>query len=1214
MSVRLIIGKAGSGKTRRCFRAIVDACARDPLGPPIYWIVPKQATFQAERELTCAPELGGFARARVLSFDLLGEEILAECGGAAVPEVTAEGRQMILGHLLRKHQKDLRFFAHSARQPGLAARLDSTFADFERNGRTTEDMAALLYDLERAGVGAKDEGDGATEAAETTPAPGGPASAGLSSPRSEIPPELRALHAKFSDLRLLYDAYSAYLGQERLDRHRRLEQVLTCIATSGRLRGSTAYIDAFGQFTEFELRVIAALGKACRAVEVTLTMDPASPLLANPHLNPEDLSPFHSVEETYRRLRATLARENVPIEGPIVLPDVHRFRTDALSLVERDVVRRLAIHRDVEAAEIEMIQAEHRRAEVDAVARRIRELCTAGGVRLRETAVLLRDLDDYHELIAASFREHDIAYFVDRRRAVAHHPLLGFLRGVLQVVQQGWPHDGVMSILKSGLTGLTNPEADELENYVLAHRIRGAGVWTQRDSWAFARRMLGAEDEDPREIAQAARVDALRRKLVGPIQPLVKALAGEGLTLRRIVLAVFDLFDRFQVPQAVARWMAAAQDEGRFEQRDEHAQAWKTLVELLDQMVELLGDEPATLADFVEIYEAGVESFELAITPPTLDQVLVGQVDRTRTPDLKVVVVMGLNEGVFPKLPREDTVLSDAERRELRTRRLDVDPDTHRKLLDENLLGYTAFTRASERLILTRALAADGGKPLGPSRFWDRFLELFPKLKARIVNVAGESENKLGTIGTPRQLITTLMEWVRGLGAEKRPEATQPDQSAIRDPQSAIPHDSFRALYHWIATRDTDGSSIDVMRFRAWRALQYANGAKLSRPVVRQLFGDALHASVTRIETFAACGFKHFARFGLDLRPRDEEEAVSPLDLGNVFHHVLEKIVRLLVERNQGWPDLPITERERLIHETAQQVGKELKGEILLSSARNRYLLQRIEATLGRVTAAQDAAARRGNFTPAYAELTFGPATGADLPAMEIPTPAGHRLILSGKIDRVDVTADRSAFAVIDYKLSGKPLSLANVYHGLSLQLLTYLLVLRENGEKLAGRKLTPAAALYVKLLRDLEDVGHPSEVDPAEDPARLDLREKPRGLLHANYVRHLDTAMGPGVKSDVVAAHEKKEGGYSASGSDVAEAAEFEALIDHVRNVLARMTDQLLGGHIEISPYNMRKNTPCPYCAFRPLCRFDPSMNKYTHLTVLSRADVLKRVVEERK
>ncbi|HSI36436.1 MAG TPA: PD-(D/E)XK nuclease family protein, partial [Tepidisphaeraceae bacterium] len=1077
---------------------------------------------------------------------------------------------------------------------------------------TSDDMAALVHDLERAGVG--------RQKSEAEEARDGDPSA-IRDPQSEIAPELRALHAKFSDLRLLYDAYSAYLGQERLDRHRRLEQVLTCIATSGRLRGATAYIDAFGQFTEFELRVIAALGKACRTVEVTLTIDPASPLLANPHLNPEDLSPFHSVEDTYRRLWATLAREGVAVDGPIVLRDVHRFRTEALQLVERDVVRRLAIHRDVEAREIEMIQAEHRRAEVDAVARRIRELCTSGGVRLREIAVLLRDLEEYHELIAASFREHDIAYFVDRRRAVAHHPLLGFLRGVLQVVQQGWPHDGAMSILKSGLTGLTDAEADELENYVLAHRIRGGGVWTQSAPWGFARRMLGAEDEDPREIAQAARVDALRRKVVGPIQPLVKALAGDGLTLRRIVLAVFDLFDRFQAPEAVAKWMAAAQDEGRFEQRDEHAQAWKTLVELLDQMVELLGDEPATLADFVDIYEAGVESFELALTPPTLDQVLVGQVDRTRTPDLKVVIVMGLNEGVFPKMPREDTVLSDAERRELRTRRLDVDPDTHRKLLDENLLGYTAFTRASERLILTRALAGDGGKPLGPSRFWDRFLELFPKLKGRVVNVAGEGENKLEAVGTPRQLITTLMEWVRGLGAVARPQATSSEtnpQSEIRDPQSQhsalSTQESFRALYHWLATRDTDGSSIDVMRFRAWRALQYANGAKLSKAVVRELFGDALHASVTRIETFAACGFKHFARFGLDLRERDEEEAVSPLDLGNVFHHVLEKIVRVLVERKQGWPDLPVAERERLIHEMAQQVGKELKGEILLSSARNRYLLQRIEATLGRVAAAQDAAARRGNFAPAYAELTFGPATGADLPAMEIPTPGGHRLVLSGKIDRVDVTADQSAFAVIDYKLSGKPLSLANVYHGLSLQLLTYLLVLRENGEKLAGRKLTPAAALYVKLLRDLEDVGHPSEVDPDEDPARLDLREKPRGLLHANYVRHLDTAMGPGVKSDVVAAHEKKEGGYSASGSDVAEEAEFEALIDHVRDVLARMTDQLLGGHIEISPYYMRKVTPCPYCEFRSLCRFDPSMNKYTHLNVLSRAEVLKRVVEERK
>src|SRR5436305_3205708 len=194
-----------------------------------------------ERRLTCASGLGGFCRARVLSFDTLGEEILEECGGAAVPEVTALGRQMILGRLLRKHQPRLRFFAQAARQTGLAAKLDATFAEFERNGRDSADLAALL--------------DGLSSIVARTG-------------------EQQALHDKVHDLKLIYDAYTAYLGQERLDRHRRLEQVLECMSQSRSFKGAKVFVDGFSGFTEYERQVLAQLAKVCDEVEVMLLMDP----------------------------------------------------------------------------------------------------------------------------------------------------------------------------------------------------------------------------------------------------------------------------------------------------------------------------------------------------------------------------------------------------------------------------------------------------------------------------------------------------------------------------------------------------------------------------------------------------------------------------------------------------------------------------------------------------------------------------------------------------------------------------------------------------------------------------------------------------------------------------------------------------------------------------------------------------------------------------
>jgi ATP-dependent helicase/nuclease subunit B len=1162
MAVRLVVGRAGSGKTRRCLDAVVAAVRADPLGPPVYWVVPKQATFMTERALTCAPGVGGFVRARVVSFEALGEEILAECGGAAVPEVTALGRQMILGHLLRKHQKELRYFAQAARQSGLASKLDATFADFERNGRDAADLAALEADLAHV---------------------------------AQRTGQQQSLADKVHDLRLIYGAYSAYLGQERLDRHRRLAQVLACVAGSRSLRGATVYVDGFATFTEYERRVIAQLGKACRSVEVMLLMDDRSPLLANPHVVPNEVGWFHPTEQAYRQLWFTLAEEGTPVDGTVVLPRAERFRAPALAEVERQLQWRLSISQ-LKPDGIEMVEATTRRAEVDAVARRIRQLWREG-VRLRDIAVLVRDLEPYHELISASFREHEIEYFVDRRRQVGHHPLVQFLRAALSVAQSAWPHDAVMTILKSGLSGLKDEDADDLENYVLEHRIRGT-VWTQPEPWDYARAMLAPEDEAGRRAtARALRIDALRRQMVGRLTPFVKKVSADGLTLRAVVVAVFELFKAFGVERRLTEWMAEAHAQRRLEQRDEHGQVWKNLVDLFDQMVELLGDEPATLADFVEIVEAGLEQFDLALAPPTTDEVLVGQVDRTRCPgDLRACIVMGLNEGVFPRMPSEDSVLSDAERRELRERDVEVDADTPRRLLDENLLGYIALTRAGERLILTRSKTDAGGKELGASQYWRRVRELFPKTEVREV---GDAQGLEG-IGTPRQLVVRLMEWVRGGEGEGSGAKSQ-------EPGEAADGAAYAALYQWLATHPAGGDSVDTMRFRAWRALSYGNQAKLSRELAGRLFPSPLHASVTRIESFAACPFKHFARYGLELRPREDEDGVSALDLGNVYHHVLEHVVASMLERKQRWQDVPAEERAALIHAVAQDVGQRLRGEILLSSARNRFMLQRIEETLAEVTAGQAAAARRGAFAPAFAELTFG-GSGGELPGLEIVTPHHKAVVLQGKIDRVDVCAEEAAVAVIDYKLSGNALQLDRVYHGLSLQLLTYLLVLRENGERLTGGKLTPAAAFYVKLLRQLEDVKHPDE---CADPEVADLREKPRGIFDGSHLKYLDCQCTQG-PSQVVNAYVKGDGSHGNKGrSDAAETAEFAALIDHVRARIGELADGILEGRVELHPFMIRGQSPCPRCEFRPVCRFDAGLNRYHHLDGIGREEVLRRVVQ---
>ncbi|HEY8667521.1 MAG TPA: hypothetical protein VIL86_12700, partial [Tepidisphaeraceae bacterium] len=524
MAVRFVIGRAGSGKTRRCLDALVAEMRARPLGPALFWLLPRQATFQAERALTV--QMGAFCRARVVSFDTLGDAILGECGGNAIPQITALGRQMILGHLLRRHEGELQFFKGVARQVGLAVKLDATIAEFERCGKNAADLAALLHDM-REGA----------------------------SPAEEQP-----LVAKLADIHLLYAAYTKYLGQDWLDPRRRLEQVLEHLPACSLIRNATIFVDGFLDFSHDERAMLAGLGGACALMEITVLMDPASRLLDTPDLIPDERGLFHRTEETYRKLFFALRERDVEMQEPLRLTGIRRFGAEVLARVEAEENEEAEAEEKLaggDEAGLVFIEAPSPREEVDAAARRIRELMRAGS-RLRDIVVLVRDLDSYHELIEASFHEHDIPFFADRRRTGAHHPLLQLIRAVFLIARHHWPHDAVMALLKSELVGLSLAEADEVENYVLEHRIRGAG-WGQKEPWHYRRTLGREEDLPPPQLEQAERVDGLRRRVIDKLRPFLAELAAsETMPVRQVVLALYGLLKELDVPRTIAGWMEEA--------------------------------------------------------------------------------------------------------------------------------------------------------------------------------------------------------------------------------------------------------------------------------------------------------------------------------------------------------------------------------------------------------------------------------------------------------------------------------------------------------------------------------------------------------------------------------------------------------------------------------------------------------------------------------
>jgi ATP-dependent helicase/nuclease subunit B len=1191
MAVNFVIGRAGSGKTRHCARRIAHALAKQPLGSRIYWLLPKQATFIAERELACGMGLPGFCRARVMSFEQFAVDVFNDCGGSSIPQITPMGRQMALGHLLRKHEKELRFFRSVARQPGLAAELDATLAELERCGRDPGDILNALKNGDR---------------------PAGDA-------------ETIALLDKLTDLDLLSTLYGEFLGQDRLDQHRRLDEVLKSIGTCSFMADAAFYVDGFSEFTDFERKMLVGIGKSAASLDITLTIDPASPTVRNPLAPPSEMSVFHRTEQTYRRLRSAFAAANVPVDVAL-LGDPARFKSPAIGAIEKFAFAPVAGVADAgnagvsdpgySAVGLTLLEAPSRAAEVNAAAREIARLVAEEKLRYRDIAVMVRSTEPYLGLIDAAFAEHRIPWFADRRRLAGHHPLLQLMRAVFQIVRFDWPHDAVMAMLKGGLAGVDAASADEIENYCLRFGLVGS-AWTSPEPWRYQQRLLKPEDAEDSAIPASAdntSIDALRRRLVAAIEPFAAALAEPDLTVRRIASGTFACLERLGARQELQRWMESATAAGKIEQAGEHEQVWAELVELFEQMVELLGDEPMRVDDFVVVLESGLAQFDLALAPATVDQVLIGQVDRTHAPAIKACLVLGLSNGEFPAVVRDPTVLSDRERRSLSKQQIELSPDTHRKQLDESFLGYLAFTRASQFLWVSRPTSIVG-REAAPSRFWDRLRGLFPKLPIHLAPDPGHVH--ADAIATPRQLITGVMRWAReqaaaeyfsspGIPGEGRGGGLPHlERSPLPNPppeyqgRGYIGDSIWPALYSLLASHPPADDAIDVMRFRAWKALGYDNSARISGATADRLFPQPLAASVTQLESFAACPFQHFVKFGLRLQPRFDRQ-VGGRELSGAYRDLLNRLIGSAISRVSEGGMRAITSKQ--VRVEAERLTRHLAQELFTGNGRNAYLLRTIEREMLRIVAAQQAAMARGEFQPAHVAVTFG--HGGRFKPIRITTPRGAKTQVHGRIDRLDVAGEN--VVAVDYRLRPQALSVEQAYHGLSLRLLAHLLAIDASFPPDEEAEHRAVAALELPLLRSFKPVDDPSEAPGPDDPEFL-LAQPPRGLVAIGAASEFDSNWTAG-RSDILGANIKKDGTLGLKGI-LLEEDQLTDLLRFAWRKIGELADEVLAGRIDIHPYRLRNRSPCVQCEFKSVCRFDLGINRYRSLPATDADEIWEKI-----
>ena len=1155
MSVRFLLGKSGTGKTSFILDEIRGKLAENPEGNPIIYLVPDQMTFLSEYKLIKTPGLAGMIRTQVFSFSRLAWRVLQETGGMSRIHLDSVGVSMLIRKIIVEKKEELNVFRRSADKQGFVAQIEQVLTEFKRYCIKPDELHHYLGE-----ASAKDS----------------------------------AIQDKLHDLELIYQSFEDELMGKYLHSEDYFKLLIEQMEDSAYMNNAEIYIDGFYSLTPQELLIIEEMMKRGCQITVALTLDHSyrqSP--------PDNLELFRQTGTTYYQIYQIAMRLGISVEQDILLTETIRFNENlALKHLEQNFAIR-PVQPYEQQANITISQAVNRRAEVEGVARTVLKLVRDDEYRFRDIAILVRNSEAYRDILQTVFRDYRIPLFIDAKQTMLHHPLIELIRSTLEILITNWRYEPVFRAIKTELLfpldshhDFMREKVDRLENYVLSRGIKGQR-WTAKDRWTY-RRFRGLELDERSQTDKERQVEdelnELKQQFTEPILKLSRRMK-RAETARELAEALYLYLEELHVPEQLDKLRMAAEKKGDLVLAREHEQSWNAVVDLLDQFVELLSEEKISLKSFMSIIESGLESLHFSLVPQAMDQVIVANLDLSRLDDVKAAFVIGLNDGVLPGKTVDEGIISDQEREALLTGGLELAPSSKVRLLDEEFTAYKAFSTASHALFLSYPLADEEGKSLLPSPYLKRVRDVIPTINGNFYTNDPSDLSPEDQADFPVNIDVALSYLTAQLQLKKR---NYPIHELWWDVYNTLMNDE-------LVKQETT---------RILSSLFYENKAKrLSTETTKQLYGEDILASVSRMEMFNGCPFSHFAAHGLKLRERQIFRLDAP-DIGEMFHGALKMISDYLNENQISWTSLTKQQCVVLAQKAVAMLAPKLQNQILLSSNRHHYLKRKLENVISRATAVLSEQAKWSGFAPVGLELGFG--KNGTLPPLSFTLQNGAKMELMGRIDRVDKAEDGNEIflRVLDYKSSEKDLNLTEVYYGLALQMLTYLDIVVTHSKVLVGTEATPAGVLYFHVHNPVVKSKGMLSVDQIEEEIFKDFKMKGLVLGDNQVIQLMDQSLEIGVssKSNIIPASLKKDGTLSAT-SKIASHEEFSLLQKHVRHIYEDAGNKMVEGDVGIAPYKLKDRTPCTFCSFKSVCQFDQALeeNQYRNLADKKQKEVLE-------
>ncbi len=971
--------------------------------------------------------------------------------------------------------------------------------------------------------------------------------------------EDKYLLSKLNDINLIYNLYEENLKNNYIDEDDILTMLSSKIEQSEMFKDSTIYIDEFAGFTKQEYTLITYILKIANEVNITVCAEEQK------EYTTPDTDIFYSNKQTAQRLIKCANDANVEILEPIRLEHINRFKNNELKHLEKNIYNIKYDKYNKQNEYIKLFLATNPYSEVEHVAKNIIKLVRDEKMRYRDIAIITKNVNTYSSLIKAIFEKYKIPVFIDEERDLSQNILVKYILSILDIFSNNWSYESMFNYIKTGFLKIDKNDIFELENYCIKYGIKGK-KWYEED-WKYG------TDE------QIEKLNKLRIEIVNPLIQL-KNNINKNKTVKQISKELYNFLVENNVFEIINKKIDYLTNINEIDVANEYSASVNLIINLLDEIVLIFKDETIIFDNYKDLLKIGFLNSSLKNIPATLDQIIVGDVDRSRSHKVKAIFIIGLNDGAFPSVNKDEGFINDEDREVLKQNNIEMAKTTKEQLYEDQFNIYKAFTTAEEKLFLSYPSTDRESKALRPSIIVSKIKKINPNL-IETSDVVYENSEVITASNTFEELLVNIRAYNNG---EKI------------DNLWLNVYNLYKQSEEWK----------DKLN-KAQEGLKYTNKAeKIKDEYIGKMYGNTLKTSVSKLEQYKKCPFSFYLKYGLNVSEK-ETGKIQAIDTGSFMHEVIDEFFDTIKQKEIELKTLEKDDIRKIVNRIIEEklnlkrnyIFTSTPKFIVLTNKLKKVILQSIEYIVYQLSIS--------NFDILGNEMSF--ANNKEYPPIVLELDDGRKIEITGKIDRVDIAKmnDGKYIRIIDYKSSAKNIELNQVVAGLQIQLLTYMDAITRIEDVL------PAGVLYFNLLEPFIKKDRNLTDYEIEEEIKKQFKMKGLVLADINIIKMMDNKLEKGYSS-ILPVYIDKDGNVSENRSSIATKEEFDKMQKYINRIIKQISKEILSGKIDIKPcYNIKtKSTPCEYCKYKPICKFNTNENEYEHIENLSKDECLAKMESE--